>query len=177
MVGRRHFWVFRRHHVIGAGTLASLIGVYSFGSPGYCAGRSDGAGALGARQWRTVNSRGQFQLRPRDAKQHVSGQRWLCSGYAAGGYPTASYPASYAPGDIACYFSPKGGCADAVVGQIRQARQQILVQAYSFTSVPIATALVEARQRGVNVYIVLDKSQRTEKYSGTDYVATRAFPR
>src|SRR4051812_2601392 len=32
VVGRRHFWGFRRHHVIGAGTLASLIGVYSFGA-------------------------------------------------------------------------------------------------------------------------------------------------
>src|SRR4051812_19571521 len=88
------------------------------------------------------------------------------------GYPTANYGG----GDIACYFSPRGGCTDAVVNEIRQARQQILVQAYSFTSVPIANALVEARNRGVAVYIVLDKSQRTEKYSGADYVANAGIP-
>ena len=46
-----------------------------------------------------------------------------------------------------------------------------MVQAYSFTSAPIAKALVDAHKRGVKVEIVLDKSQRTEKYSGADFVA------
>jgi len=92
--------------------------------------------------------------------------------YQNPGYPTASYGS----GDIACYFSPRGGCTDAVVNEIRQARQQIFVQAYSFTSVPIATALVEAHSRGVAVYIILDKSQKTEKYSGADYVANAGIP-
>jgi phosphatidylserine/phosphatidylglycerophosphate/cardiolipin synthase-like enzyme len=46
----------------------------------------------------------------------------------------------------------------------------ILVQAYSFTSVPIARALVEAKWRGVQVVAVLDKSQRTETYSGADFL-------
>ena len=39
------------------------------------------------------------------------------------------------------------------------------MQAYSFTSAPIAKALVEAHKRGVDVRVILDKSQRTEKYS------------
>ena len=68
-------------------------------------------------------------------------------------------------------FSPGGGCTNAIVNEIRQARQQIFVQAYSFTSVPIAQALVEARSRGVAVYIILDKSQLTEHNSGIDFVA------
>jgi len=38
------------------------------------------------------------------------------------------------------------------------------VQAYSFTSAPIAKALVDARKRGVRIVAVLDKSQRREKY-------------
>src|SRR5437762_11432360 len=50
------------------------------------------------------------------------------------------------------------------------------MQAYSFTSVPIANALVEAHNRGVAVYIILDKSQRTEKYSGADFVAHAGIP-
>jgi phosphatidylserine/phosphatidylglycerophosphate/cardiolipin synthase-like enzyme len=50
------------------------------------------------------------------------------------------------------------------------------VQAYSFTSVPIANALVEAHNRGVAVYIVLDKSQKSEQYSSADFVAHAGIP-
>jgi phosphatidylserine/phosphatidylglycerophosphate/cardiolipin synthase-like enzyme len=51
-----------------------------------------------------------------------------------------------------------------------------LVQAYSFTSAPIANALVDAHKRGVNVQVILDKSQRTEKYSSADFVARAGIP-
>ena len=42
------------------------------------------------------------------------------------------------------YFSPHGGCTDAIVKEISRAKQEILVQAYSFTSKEIAKALVDA---------------------------------
>ncbi len=74
-------------------------------------------------------------------------------------------------GEIRCYFSPRGGCTDAVVQEINHARQSISVQAYSFTSASIANALKLAHQRGVKVIVVLDKSQRTEQYSSADFVA------
>jgi phosphatidylserine/phosphatidylglycerophosphate/cardiolipin synthase-like enzyme len=45
-------------------------------------------------------------------------------------------------------FSPNGGCTDAVVKEIPKAKTEIRVQAYSFTSAPIAKALVEAHKRG-----------------------------
>lgn len=60
------------------------------------------------------------------------------------------------------YFSPKGRCQDAVVETIGYAKKTILVQAYSFTSAPIAGALKAAHDRGVDVRVILDKSQRTE---------------
>src|SRR2546427_2102088 len=66
---------------------------------------------------------------------------------------------------VAVYFSPNGGATDAVVHEVHAATQQILVQAYSFTSAPIAKALVDAHKRGVKVLAVLDKSNETEKYS------------
>ena len=66
------------------------------------------------------------------------------------------------------YFSLHGGATSAIVKTLDQARKSILVQAYSFTSVPIASALVRARRRGVDVHVILDKSQRTQKYSCTD---------
>ena len=62
-------------------------------------------------------------------------------------------------------FSPKGGCTDAVVREIKKARREVLVLAYSFTSRPIAEALVEAKLRGVHVDVVLDHSNEGEPYS------------
>ena len=63
------------------------------------------------------------------------------------------------------YFSPKGGCTEAVVAEIQRARHEVLVLAYSFTSQAIAKALVEAKLRGVHVEIVLDHSNETEQHT------------
>ena len=92
---------------------------------------------------------------------------------------STAQPSSTAPGTIPMpetFFSPRGGCTQAVVHELRSARQSILVQAYSFTSAPIAGALVEAARRGVLVEVVLDKSNRTGKYSSADFVAHAGIP-
>lgn len=78
--------------------------------------------------------------------------------------------------DIKIFFSPGGGCTDAIVKALDAARQTVLVQAYSFTSPPIAKALVDAHKRGVKVEVILDKSQRTEKYTSTDFMAHAGIP-
>jgi phosphatidylserine/phosphatidylglycerophosphate/cardiolipin synthase-like enzyme len=77
---------------------------------------------------------------------------------------------------IEVYFSPKGGCMEAVIQELDAAKSRVLVQAYSFTSAPIAKALVEAHKRGVDVRVILDDSQRTEKYSSADFVAHAGIP-
>ena len=74
------------------------------------------------------------------------------------------------------FFSPRGGCTEAVVSSISQAKTEILVQAYSFTSAPIAKALVDAHKRGVHVQIILDRSQRKERYSSADFTAHAGIP-
>ena len=78
--------------------------------------------------------------------------------------------------DIQVYFSPKGGCIEAVVDNLNKATNTVLVQAYSFTSAPIAKALVDAEKRGVKVQVILDRSQRTEKYSSADFVQHAGIP-
>jgi len=78
--------------------------------------------------------------------------------------------ADFTTARIAVYFSPSGGATDAVVREVNTASQQILVQAYSFTSVPIAKALVDAHKRGVKILAVLDKSNQTEKYSAATFL-------
>lgn len=80
------------------------------------------------------------------------------------------------PSSVEVYFSPKGGATDACVAAIAAAKKSISVQAYSFTSAPIAGALVDARKRGVAIAVILDKSQRTEKYSEADFVAHAGIP-
>ncbi len=88
---------------------------------------------------------------------------WL--GLAAGCAPPSSIPQG-----VTVYFSPRGGATEAVVEALRTATNSVLVQAYSFTSAPIAQALVDAHRRGVPVQVILDKSQRTEKYSEADFL-------
>jgi phosphatidylserine/phosphatidylglycerophosphate/cardiolipin synthase-like enzyme len=77
---------------------------------------------------------------------------------------------------IQVYFSPDGGCTDAINKALGQARQEILVQAYSFTSAPIAKSLLEAQKRGVKVQVILDKSQRTQKYSSATFLKNARIP-
>ena len=70
----------------------------------------------------------------------------------------------------AVYFSPKGGATEAVVRELNAAQTQVMIQAYSFTSAPIAKALVEAHKRGVKILAVLDKSNETGKYSAATFL-------
>lgn len=59
---------------------------------------------------------------------------------------------------------------------IGNAKVSVYVQAYSFTSAPIAEALVSAQRRGVHVEVILDKSQRAEHYTSADFVARAGIP-
>lgn len=95
---------------------------------------------------------------------------------ACGQEPGAARPQGKGTPSWEVYFSPKGGCTEAVVAALEKAKTSVFVQAYSFTSAPIAKALVDASRRGVKVEIILDKSQRTEKYSSADFVAHAGIP-
>jgi phosphatidylserine/phosphatidylglycerophosphate/cardiolipin synthase-like enzyme len=74
------------------------------------------------------------------------------------------------------YFSPKGGCTDAIVRELDKAQTTVLVQAYSFTSYRIAKALLDAHKRGVKVEVILDKSQKGDQYSSADFLANSGIP-
>ena len=82
----------------------------------------------------------------------------------------AAGPRTLAPVEV--YFSPDGGATAAVIREVDQARESILVQAYSFTSRGIAQALVRARRRGVAVHVILDPSNLAERSSRAGYLAS-----
>jgi phosphatidylserine/phosphatidylglycerophosphate/cardiolipin synthase-like enzyme len=74
------------------------------------------------------------------------------------------------------YFSPHGGCTDAIIRELNKAKSTVLVQAYTFTSAPIAKALLNAHKRGVKVEVILDESQRTQKYSSATFLYNQGIP-
>ena len=55
-------------------------------------------------------------------------------------------------------FSPGGNCADLICRHLDAAKEEILVQAYSFTSKKIAESLLKAKARGVDVSVMADRS-------------------
>lgn len=72
--------------------------------------------------------------------------------------PVAPRISAASPARVEVAFSPGGHCTDLIVKLIGEARKTIRVQAYSFSSKPIALALIDARRRGVDVQAVLDRS-------------------
>jgi phosphatidylserine/phosphatidylglycerophosphate/cardiolipin synthase-like enzyme len=64
---------------------------------------------------------------------------------------------------VSAHFSPKGGCQEAIVRELKKARREVLVQAHSFTAEPLTYALVEAKKRGVHVDVLLDRSNEQER--------------
>jgi len=67
-------------------------------------------------------------------------------------------------------FSPQGGCTQLIQDHIGSATKSIHMQAYGFTSKPIADALIAAQARGIDVELILDKSNLTDRYSQMQYV-------
>jgi phosphatidylserine/phosphatidylglycerophosphate/cardiolipin synthase-like enzyme len=80
----------------------------------------------------------------------------------------AALPAS--AGTLTPCFTPGGKCTDLIVHEIDSAKSELLVQAYSFTSLAIVEAIARAKSRGVDVGVILDRSNETGRYSGATYL-------
>ncbi len=89
---------------------------------------------------------------------------------------SASYGSAFQADIKTICFSPQGGCTESVVREIDSATMEVLVQAYSFTSAPIAKALIGAHKRAVRVEAILDRSQRKEKYTSATFLANARIP-
>jgi phosphatidylserine/phosphatidylglycerophosphate/cardiolipin synthase-like enzyme len=79
--------------------------------------------------------------------------------------------------DISVCFTPGQNCTQQIVTVINQTQKTLFVQAYQFTSAPIARAVVLAKQRGVDVKLILDKSQyNRNKYSPAAFFEHEGIP-
>lgn len=90
----------------------------------------------------------------------------------------AARPTPFAPksGYTLCFTPDGASCEQLLVRHINNSRSNILVQAYSFTNKDIAAALARAKARGVDVRVILDKSQRTERYTSATYLKNHQIP-
>lgn len=99
-------------------------------------------------------------------------------------YVLSGLLAVYAPyvfaAEIAVCFTPEYGrtpnCTQEVVNALTGAKNSVLIQAYGFTSAPIAKALMDAHRRGVEVKVILDRSNRTAHYSAATFLAHAGIP-
>ncbi len=82
---------------------------------------------------------------------------------------------SLAYAETKVYFSPNGGCQEAVITAINRAHRSIDIAMYEFTSRETAQALVAAKKRQVKVTIVLDIAQIKERYSKGRYLISKGF--
>jgi phosphatidylserine/phosphatidylglycerophosphate/cardiolipin synthase-like enzyme len=79
-------------------------------------------------------------------------------------------------GNIQVFFSPHGGGQQAIVKEINKAKSEILVAMYFLTERDISWALVKAKERGVDVKVVLDPRQMTEKYAKGRFLSKKGVP-
>jgi len=87
-------------------------------------------------------------------------------------YPTISFACP----TIQVCFTPGENCTKKIVDAINAAQSSLYIQAYSFTSAPIAKAVVAAKERGLDVKVILDKSQKNQRYSSSRYLVNQSIP-
>jgi len=73
-------------------------------------------------------------------------------------------------------FSPNGQSLQVVLDGIAGAKESILVAAYSFTSKPVAQALLTAQERGVKVAVVADQKANSGRYTAVNFLANHKVP-
>lgn len=73
-------------------------------------------------------------------------------------------------------FTPGQDCEGLVVTLIDGARDTILLQAYGFTSAPIAKALIRAHARGLRVSVLIDKEARQDPHSQAPQLIAAGLP-
>jgi phosphatidylserine/phosphatidylglycerophosphate/cardiolipin synthase-like enzyme len=73
-------------------------------------------------------------------------------------------------------FTPGNNCVHLLKHEIDQARTEILVQTDMLTSQPIADAIAKAKESGVHVEVILDKSSRFTQNSGTFFSSLKSIP-
>ncbi|HUE60906.1 MAG TPA: phospholipase D-like domain-containing protein [Acidimicrobiales bacterium] len=98
----------------------------------------------------------------------------LALGVSAPVLPVSSVASGVA---VAVCFSPEEDCAAFAMCAIDSAEREILVGAYGLTTGSgIVEALVRAKERGVDVRLIADKTSPCERQSGIEPLAAAGVP-
>src|SRR5215470_3647454 len=74
-------------------------------------------------------------------------------------------------------FSPQGRCSAHILREIEQAKKELLVAVYAFTSDDLAAALVQAKKRGVSVQVIIDREyDATNEKSKGKFLESQKIP-
>lgn len=81
----------------------------------------------------------------------------------------------------ACFTPGPMSCASLIADLIDKAQAKVRVQAYYLTSPTILHAIAQAKRRGLDVSVILDKSQdrrgsNRSRYTGATYLANAGVP-
>ncbi len=97
---------------------------------------------------------------------------WATSLLAQSGIVLPMAPPVVASADttMSTCYTPGQNCTSLVVNAIASAKTELLVQAYGFTSTAIIEAIGAAKDRGIKVSVILDKTNENEQDSGAAYL-------
>lgn len=79
-------------------------------------------------------------------------------------------------GSVDVYFAPRDNISARVAEFVGQAHSRVWVAGYYFTHPDVARAIAQAKERGLDVRVVLDSSQVGERYSGATYLRNHNVP-
>lgn len=108
--------------------------------------------------------------------------------YQAGGYSTGAGGATHLTSfgsngygqsqanDVTVKSFANGNCTQFIQEEIQRAQRKIFIQASSFTSKPVADALIQAHNRHIEVFVILDRTAQSESYSQAPYLTQYGVP-
>ena len=73
------------------------------------------------------------------------------------------------------FFSPRGSIKDAIIKNIISSKGTIDVTAFTFTAGDIAEALYQAKERGVEIKVVIDHTQDAKRYPVLEFLKEEGF--
>jgi len=78
--------------------------------------------------------------------------------------------------DIDVYFSPNGGAATAVAREIYAAKLSVHVMAYSISESQVTRAIIGAKDRGLSVFLIVDKHQQGGSFTTARKIKDSGVP-
>ena len=74
------------------------------------------------------------------------------------------------------FFCPEDNCANQLIREIDSSKKSVYIAIYSFTHDGIADSLIRARSRGVEVKVIFDYDQSTNKSSDDERIFAAGIP-